>query len=222
MLGLRHPIRWTVHTRQVETDQEDGHTVCGESGKPAKQASQPWFGPGQLPRRRAKSPWPLVPATFPGAGPLAGLLPPNVHAAPTWGKARIPVWLGSARLSWELACCPPSVAPSHLPHFPLSPHFPAHCPLPDGHSSLACAWPPVSSPPSLSQFGLGPLLVCLSLPPLPPSLLPRLASPRLTVLTNLNPLPFHSLFPRHRENLQLSSPRIFAVGFSFSYLTPLP
>lgn len=164
------------HTRQVvETDQEDGHTVCGESED--QQAGKPWFGPGQLPRRRAKSPWPLVPATFPGAGPLAGLLPPNVHAAPTWGKARIPVRLGSARLSWELACCPPSVAPSHLPHFPLSPHFPAHCPLPDGHSSLACAWPPVSSPPPSLNLALARCWPVSLYPPSPPVFC--LDSPRL-------------------------------------------
>lgn len=117
LVGLRHHYTCAVEyldgTRQRAADMHadktgkqtvhDGHTVwCWQLPSPSSRAKSP-NTPGPCHNSLVLGRW------------LAAS--PNVDAAPTWGKARIPVWLGSARLSWELACCPPSVAPSHLPHF---------------------------------------------------------------------------------------------------------
>lgn len=147
--------------------------------------------PSPSPRANPHRPWSLPPSLVLGRWLAAS---PNVHAAPTWGKALIPAWLASARLSWELARRPPSVAPSHLPHFHFLLIFPptAHSRRP---SSLACAWPPAP----LLPLSIWPGLL-VSLPPLPPIFpFPSLASTRLRLdspdrLTNLNLLPPHSLF----------------------------
>ena len=173
-------------------------------------------GPGQLPspspspRANPLHPWSLPSCLVLGRWLAAS---PNVHAAPTWGKARIPVRLGSARLSWELACCPPSVAPSHLPLFHFLLIFP-----PTAHSrrasSLACAW--LAAP----LLPLPNWLACWSLyPPFPPfSHAPSLASTRFASpdqLTDLNLLLLHSLFSSSRKTSARVLVYCYWVSFPF-------